>query len=58
MEELESTVVQQRKDFKAAIAKLEETLTAQLKEQRAQIQKVSAQLEVTKRVAQVVVIDQ
>jgi len=54
VEELEATVAQQRKDFKAAIAKLEETLTAQLKEHAAQIQKVSAQLETSNPASQVV----
>ena len=54
VEELEATVTQQRKNFKAAIAKLEETLTARLKEHVAQIQKVSAQLEASKRAPQVV----
>jgi len=44
--ELETTVAQQ--------AKAIEVLTAQLKEQAAQIQKVSAQLEVSKPAAQVV----
>jgi hypothetical protein len=52
VEELEATVAQQRKDFKAAIAKLEETLTAQLKEQGAQVQKVSAQIEVVRSSSQ------
>ena len=44
--ELKSTVAQQQKGM--------ETLTAQLKEQAAQIQKVSAQLEVNKPAPQVV----
>jgi septal ring factor EnvC (AmiA/AmiB activator) len=44
--ELKSTVVQQQKGM--------EVLTAQLKEQAAQIQKVSAQLEVGKPAAKVV----
>jgi trimeric autotransporter adhesin len=43
---LEATVAQQQKGM--------ETLTAQLKEQAAQIQKVSAQLEATKPAPQVV----
>ena len=44
--ELKSTVAQQRKGM--------EVLTAQLKEQAAQIQKVSAQIEVNKPAPQVV----
>jgi predicted ribosome quality control (RQC) complex YloA/Tae2 family protein len=55
VEELEATVAQQRKDFQAAIAKLEETITAQLKEQAAQLQKVSAQVEMSKAVPHVAV---
>jgi hypothetical protein len=55
VEQLQATVVQQQKDFQAAIATLKETVTAQLKEQAAQIQKVSAQLEVNKPAPQVVV---
>ena len=38
VEELEATVAQQRKDFQAAIFKVKESVTAQLKEQAAQIQ--------------------
>jgi uncharacterized coiled-coil protein SlyX len=45
--ELKSTVAQQQKGM--------EVLTAQLKERAAQIQKVSAQFEVTKPAPQVVV---
>ena len=44
VQELQATVAQQRKDFQAAIAKLRETFTTQLKEQAAQIQKVSAEI--------------
>ena len=44
VEQLQATVVQQQKDFQAAIATLKETVAAQLSEQAAQIQKVSAQL--------------
>jgi hypothetical protein len=44
VQELEATLIQQRKDFRTAMTKLEETVTAQLKEQAAQIQKVSAKL--------------
>ena len=47
VEELQATVAQQQKGM--------EVLTAQLKEQAAQIQKVSAQLEVSKPAAKVVV---
>jgi hypothetical protein len=42
--ELEATVVQQRKDFQVAIARLRETVSAQLREQTSQIQKVSAEV--------------
>jgi hypothetical protein len=48
VEELEATVAQQRKDFRAAIAKLQENVTAQLKEQAAQIQKVSDELQLNR----------
>ena len=44
VEQLETTVAQLRKDFQAAMAKLKETVTAQLKEQEAQIQRVSVQI--------------
>jgi hypothetical protein len=54
VEELEATVAEQRKDFQATIAKLQEIITAQIKEQAAQIQKVSAQLEASKPAPQVV----
>jgi uncharacterized coiled-coil protein SlyX len=47
VEQLQATVAQQQKGM--------EVLTAQLKEQAAQIQKVSAQLEMTKRTPNVVV---
>src|SRR5581483_588385 len=47
VEKLQATVAQQHKQI--------ETLTTQLKEQAAQIQKVSAQLEVSKPAAKVVV---
>jgi septal ring factor EnvC (AmiA/AmiB activator) len=56
--ELKSTVAQQRKDFEATIAQQQrgiEAVTARLNEQGAQIQKVSAELEVSKPAAQVVV---
>ena len=54
VEELEATVTQQRKDFQATIAKLQETISAQIKEQAAQIQKVSARIEASKPTPQVV----
>ena len=47
LEKLEATVAQQQKRI--------ETLTTQLKEQAAQIQKVSAQLEMSEPAAKVVV---
>jgi hypothetical protein len=50
-------ITQQRKDFEAAIAQQQkqiEALTATLKEQAAQIQKVTAQLETTRQVPQIV----
>jgi len=53
---LEAMVAQQQKQIETLTAQLREqaqTFTAQLKEQAAQIQKVSAQLEVTKRAPQV-----
>ncbi len=49
--ELKSTVAQQRKNFEATIAQQQkgmEAVTARLNEQAAQIQKVSAQIEVSK----------
>jgi uncharacterized coiled-coil protein SlyX len=67
--ELKSTVAQQQRDFQSTIAQQRNdvevttaqqqneirTLTARLEEQAAQIQKVSTQIEVSKRAAQVVV---
>jgi septal ring factor EnvC (AmiA/AmiB activator) len=56
--ELKSTVAQQHKQIETLTAQLKEqaeTFTAELKEQAAQIQKVSAQLEVSKPAPQVVV---
>ena len=50
-EEQEATITQQRKDFEVALAQQQkeiEALTATLKEQAAQIQKVSAQVELNK----------
>jgi hypothetical protein len=54
---LEATVAQQQKQIETLTTQLKEqasTFTAQLKEQAAQIQKVSAQLEVSKPAPQVV----
>ena len=51
VQELKATVAQHRKDAEASAAQQQkqiEMLTAGLKEQAAQIQKVSAQLEVSK----------
>jgi hypothetical protein len=56
-EEQGATITQQRKDFEAAIAQQQreiEALTATVKEQAAQIQKVSTQIEVTKPAPRVV----
>jgi len=63
-QELEATIVQQRKDFQASITKLEatvaqqqkgmEVLTASLKEQASQIQKVSDKLEMSRSAPQMV----
>ena len=53
--ELTATVAQQQKNFQAKIAKLEETVTTRLQEQAAQIQKVSAQVDISKAALQVVV---
>jgi uncharacterized coiled-coil protein SlyX len=62
VEEQATTIAQQRKDFQASITKFEATvaqqqkdikaLTASLREQASQIQKVSAQLELSKTVPQ------
>jgi hypothetical protein len=57
VEKLEATVAQQQRQIETLTAQLKEqaeTFTAQLKEQAAQIQKVSAQLEVSKPSPQVV----
>jgi len=57
VEKLEATVVQQQKDFQAITAEQQQeikALTASLKEQASQIQKVSAQLEVSKPAPQIV----
>ena len=56
--DLRSAIVRQRKDFETAMAqqhKQLQILTASLKEQAAQLQKVSAQVEVSKRAPQTVV---
>jgi uncharacterized coiled-coil protein SlyX len=58
VEGLEVTVAHQQKDFEATIAQQQKeirALTASLKEQGAQIQKVSAQIEVGKPAPQMVV---
>ncbi len=55
--QLKSTVAKQQKDFETTAAKQQreiQVLTAQLKEQAAQIQKVSAQLEMSKPAPQIV----
>jgi len=54
VQKLEATVAQQRKDFQAAIARLQETVAAQFQEQAAQIRKVSAQLQTSKAATSVV----
>jgi hypothetical protein len=57
----EATIAKQQKDFQATAAQQQEeirALTANLKEQAAQIQKVSAQLEVSKPTPQIVVSNQ
>ena len=64
VEEQATTIAQQRKDFQATITKLEatvaqqqkgmEALAATLKEQASQIQKVHAQLELSKAVSPLV----
>ena len=53
-EHFEAAIVQQRKDFEATITELKkgmETVTVRLNEQAAQIQKVNAQMEISKPVA-------
>ena len=58
VEKLQATVAQQQKQIETLTARLREQavqFTTQLKEQAAQIQKVSAQLEVSKPAPQVVV---
>ena len=61
LEEQGATITQQRKDFEAALAQQQEeieALTATLKEQAAHIQKVSAQIEMSKFAPQVVLNNQ
>jgi hypothetical protein len=61
VQEQGATITQQRKDFEAALAQQQkeiEALTATLKEQAAQIQKVSAQIEMSKFAPQVVLNNQ
>jgi hypothetical protein len=56
--DLRSAMAQQRKDFETAMAQQQkqlQALTASLKKQAAQLQKVSAQVEVSKRAPQTVV---
>jgi multidrug resistance efflux pump len=57
VQEQGATITQQRKDFEAAIAQQQkkmEALTATVKQQAAQIQKASAQLELSKAAPQTV----
>jgi septal ring factor EnvC (AmiA/AmiB activator) len=57
VQEQGATITRQRKDLEAAIAQQQkeiEALTATVKEQAAQIQKVSAQLEASKPAPQLV----
>jgi hypothetical protein len=57
LEKLEATVGQQQKQIETLTVQLREqaqTFTAQLKEQATEIQKVSAQFEMSKRAPQVV----
>jgi hypothetical protein len=59
--QLKSTVARQQKDFQGAIAQQQrgmETITTRRKEQAAQIQKVSAQLEINKTAPQIVLNNQ
>src|SRR5262249_7775510 len=58
VQEQGATITQQRKDFETAIAQQHkeiEALTATVKQQAAQIQKVSAQLELSKPVSETIV---
>jgi septal ring factor EnvC (AmiA/AmiB activator) len=61
VQEQRAIITQQRKDFEAAIAQQQkqfEALTATVKEQAAQIEKVSAQLELSKAAPQTVLNNQ
>ncbi len=61
VQQLETTVAQQQKDFQSAVAQQQKeikALTASLRDQASQIQKVSAQLEVSKPAAQLVLNNQ
>ena len=61
VEEQGATIRRQRKDFEAAIAQQQkeiEALTATVKEQSAQLQKVSAQLQMSKTASQIVLNNQ
>jgi septal ring factor EnvC (AmiA/AmiB activator) len=61
VQELKSTVAHQQKDFETTIAQQQKeirALTASLKEQASQIQKVSAQVELNKPIPQTVANDQ
>jgi septal ring factor EnvC (AmiA/AmiB activator) len=60
VEQQEATITQQRKQFEAAISQQQKeikTLAATVKEQASQIQKVSAQLEMTRPAPQTVLND-
>jgi hypothetical protein len=61
VEKLEATIAQQRKDFEATTAQQQkrmEAVTARLEEQVAQIQRVSAELDVSKTAPQIVLNNQ
>ena len=61
VQEQGATITRQRKDFDAAIAQQQkqiEALTATVKEQAAQVQKVNAQFELTKAAPQTVLNNQ
>ncbi len=61
VQQLETTVTQLQKDFQSAVAQQQKeikALTASLRDQASQIQKVSAQLEVSKPAAQLVLNNQ
>ena len=52
VEQLQATVAQQQKDFQAAIAALKQTVTAQLDQEAAEIQKLTTRLELNKPLLQ------